>query len=173
MTHSARPSMRMAWLIGFLVCAGLIGYVLYVQYYQYISPCPLCIFQRFAFIGMGIVFLIGALHAPRGGGRWLYASLVALIGAGGIAVALRQLWLQSLPADQVPTCGPGLGYMLDTFPLGQTLKMVFTGSGECAEVNWTFLGLAMPAWSQICLLLLAVWALWTARRPREPRLFHR
>ncbi len=172
MTQSARPSMRTAWLIGFLVCAGLIGYVLYVQYYQYISPCPLCILQRIAFIGMGIVFLIGALHAPRGGVRWLYAALVTLFGAGGIAVAWRQLWLQSLPPDQVPTCGPGLGYMLDTFPLAQTLKMVFTGSGECAEVNWTFLGLAMPAWSLICLLLLTMWAVWTARRPRAPKLFH-
>lgn len=171
MRSSIRPSMRMAWLLGFLACAGLIAYVLYVQYYEYISPCPLCILQRIAFIGMGIVFLIGALHAPRGAGRWVYAILVALFGAFGIGVAWRQLWLQTLPADQVPSCGPGLGYMLDTFPLAQTLKMVFTGSGECAEVHWTFLGLAMPAWSLICLLALSLWALWTARRPRAAKLF--
>lgn len=164
--------MRTAWLLGFVACAGLIAYVLYVQYYQYISPCPLCIFQRIAFVGMGLVFLIGGLHAPRSRVRGVYAVILALIGLAGMAVAGRQLWLQSLPADQVPSCGPGLGYMLDTFPLAQTLKLVFTGSGECAEVHWKFLGLAMPAWSLICLLALTVWALWTARRPRAARLFH-
>ncbi|MGB8634627.1 MAG: disulfide bond formation protein B [Rhodanobacteraceae bacterium] len=171
MTSSVRPSMRTAWLLGFLACAGLIAYALYVQYYQYISPCPLCILQRIAFIGMGVVFLIGGLHAPRSAWRRVYAALLALFAAGGIGVAVRQLWLQSLPADQVPSCGPGLGYMLDTFPLAQTLKMVLSGSGECAEVHWRFLGLAMPAWSLISLLVLGIWALWTARRPRRPRLF--
>lgn len=158
-------SMRPAWLLGFLACTGLILYVLYVQYFQYISPCPLCILQRIAFIGMGIVFLFGGLHAPRRWGRWLYALVLGLFALFGIGVAWRHVWLQGLPPDQVPSCGPGLGYMLDAFPLAQTLKMVLTGSGECADVDWAFLGLSMPAWSLICLVALLLWALWTARRP--------
>lgn len=163
--------MRAAYLLGFAACAGLIGFALYQQYYRYLTPCPLCIMQRLAFIGMGLVFLVGGLHAPRRAGRWVYAILIALIGAAGIGVAWRQLWLQSLPPDKVPSCGPGLSYMLDTFPLSQTLKMVFTGSGECAEVHWRFLGLAMPAWSLICLLLLSLWALWMARQKPQPKMF--
>lgn len=164
--------MRPAWLLGFAACAGLIAYVLYVQYALFISPCPLCILQRLAFIGIGVVFLIGGLHAPRGWGRRVYAALLAIVGIAGIAVAGRHVWLQSLPADEVPSCGPGLGYMLDTFPLAQTLKLVLTGSGECAEVDWTFLGLSMPAWSLISLVALVLWALWTARRP-SPRTWFR
>lgn len=164
--------MRPAWFLGFVACVAIMAYVLYVQYFQYISPCPLCIFQRIAFIGMGIFFLIGAVHAPRGAARRAYAVIVTLFALFGMGVAGRQLWLQSLPADQVPSCGPGLGYMLDTFPLAQTLKLVLTGSGECAEVDWTFLGLAMPAWSLICLIILTIWAWWSSRRPQQPRLFH-
>lgn len=160
-----RPGMRPGWLLGFAACAGLMAYVLYVQYVEFISPCPLCILQRVAVIGMGVMFLIGGLHAPRGFMRWIYAAILSLFALFGIGVAARHVWLQSLPADQVPSCGPGLGYMLDTFPLADTLKMVLTGSGECADVDWSFLGLAMPAWSLLSMVVLLVWALWTMRRP--------
>lgn len=168
-----RPSMRAAWLLGFLVCAALIAFVLYVEYFQHIEPCPLCIFQRVAFIGIGVVFLIGGLHAPRGGGRWAYAFVLAIIGLAGIAVASRHLWLQSLPADQVPACGPSLGYMMGTFPLSDVLKMVLSGSGECAEINWTLLGLSMPAWSLLCLVVLTAWGLWTVRKPSVEQVYRR
>lgn len=162
------PGMRPAWLLGVVACAALIAYVLFVQYAQHIEPCPLCIFQRVAFIAMGAVFLIGGLHAPRGGGRHVYTSLLILFALAGIGIAARHLWLQSLPPDQVPACGPGLGYMLDAFPIGETIRMVFTGSGECAETNWQFLGLAMPGWSLICFVVLAIWAVGTSRRrPRR------
>lgn len=160
--------MRPGWLLGFVACAALIGYALFVQYVQHVEPCPLCILQRVAFIGIGAVFLVGALHAPRGGGRHVYVGLLILFALAGIGIASRHLWLQSLPPDQVPACGPGLGYMLDAFPIGETIRMVFTGSGECAETNWRFLGLTMPAWSLIWFVLLAIWALVTVRgRPHR------
>ncbi len=165
--------MRVAWLLGFVACAAVMGYVLYVQYAQHIVPCPLCILQRVAVIGMGVVLLAGGLHQPRAVGRWVYAAVLALVGLVGIGVAWRHLWLQSLPPDQVPACGPSLGYMLGTFPLSETLKMVLTGSGECADVNWIFLGLSMPAWSLIFMAGLLLWAFWTARRPAHPPLFRK
>lgn len=171
MPKSSLPSMRLAWLLGFLACAGLIAYVLYLEYFQGIEPCPLCILQRVAFIGLGVVFLIGGLHAPRGGGRWVYAIVLLLIGLIGIAVASRHVWLQSLPPSEVPACGPSLGYMMGTFPLSEVLKMVLTGSGECAQVSWRFLGLAMPVWSLLCLIALTLWGLVNTRRPSTPRIF--
>lgn len=167
MPQLAPISLRAGFALGLAACVALLAYVVYVQFYLHIDPCPLCIFQRVAFIGMGIMFLIGAIHAPRRGGRWGYVALVVLFALAGIAVAWRQLWLQSLPPDQVPSCGPGLSYMLDAFPLGKTITMVFTGSGECAEVNWKFLGLAMPAWSLICYVVLGVWAAFVARVSRS------
>lgn len=157
-----RWSFRVSYLVGFLVCSGLLGYALFAEYELGLAPCPLCIFQRIAFIWMGFWFLIGGLHAPRGNGRWFYRVLVTIGAIAGIVIAARHLWLQSLPPDQVPSCGPGLNYMLDAFPLSQVLKLVFTGSGECAVVNWRFLGMAMPFWSLIWYVLLGIWA-WLPR----------
>jgi disulfide bond formation protein DsbB len=149
-----RWSYRVSFLAGFLACAGLLGFALYAEYYLHMFPCPLCIFQRVGFIVMGAFFLLGALHAPRGGVRWVYAAGVWLGAAFGIVVAARHLWIQSLPADQIPSCGPPLDYMFSAFPFAQVLKLVFTGSGECATVA-PILGLPMPAWTLIWFIALA------------------
>ena len=141
------------------------GYALYAQYQLYLDPCPLCIFQRIAVIGMGIAFLLLAIHNPQPGiARKSYLGLLGISAIAGIVVAGRHVWLQYLPADEVPACGPGLGYMLDTFPLGDALKMVFEGSGECAGVDWTFVGLSMPEWVLTMIVLLFVFAIWNNRR---------
>jgi disulfide bond formation protein DsbB len=113
-----------------------------------------------------VFFLIGGLHAPRGRARWIYTGLVLLGALWGLVVAIRHTYLQSLPPDAVPSCGPGLGYILDTFPLSKALKLVFTGSGECAAAHWYFLGLTMPAWTLIWFVVLGAWALWVALRRR-------
>ncbi len=157
---------RVQFLAGVLVCAGLLAYALYSQYQMGLDPCPLCIFQRVAFIGMGLVFLLGALHGPKGWGRKLYGVVVFFIAMIGVGIAGRHVWLQNLPPDQVPACGPGLGYMLEAFPIGKTLSMVFTGSGECANADWHFLGLTMPTWTLIAYVLLGLGALWAGFRRR-------
>jgi disulfide bond formation protein DsbB len=130
-----------------LACAGMLAYGLYVQHALFIDPCPLCVFQRLAFIWIGAVALLAAIHNPQGIGRLIYGLLLIAGTLAGLAVAGRHLWLQSLPADLVPDCGMGLNYMLDTLPFTQVLSEVFRGSGECAEVDWTFLGLSMPGWT--------------------------
>jgi len=160
-----RWPIRLQFLLGALICAALLGYALYVQYQMYLEPCPLCIFQRVAFMVMGLGFLAGAVHGPRGRlGRSVYASLAGLGAIAGIVIAGRHLWLQSLPADEVPACGPGLAYLLDAFPLSDVLTKVFAGSGECAKVDWTFAGLSMPAWTLIWFVLLGLWGFAVALR---------
>ncbi|MEP7185166.1 MAG: disulfide bond formation protein B [Rhodanobacter sp.] len=157
------PSFRLCFFIGFLICAGLLGFALFAESRWNLIPCPLCIFQRVAFIVMGLFFLLGALHAPHGVGRWWYAG-GALLGATiGTAVAGRHLWIQSLPADQVPSCGPPLDYMFSAFPFAKVLKLVFTGSGECAKVE-SILGLPMPAWALFWFLALAMLAIMATRQ---------
>jgi disulfide bond formation protein DsbB len=150
---------RTAAALGFLFCAGLMAYALYAQHGLGLEPCPLCILQRIAVIATGMVFLVAALHAPRGAGRWVYGLLAFLAASVGAGVAGRHVWLQSLPPDQVPACGPGYDYMMEAFPFTQALRMIFSGSGECAEVDWTFLGQSMPMWTLICFVVLALWAL--------------
>jgi disulfide bond formation protein DsbB len=130
-----------------LACAGMLTYALYIQHFDFIDPCPLCVLQRIAYMWIGAVALLAFLHNPAGPGRWVYGTLVTLGGLAGMGVAGRHLWLQSLPADQVPDCGMGLNYMLETMPFMEVLSEVFYGSGECADVHWTFLGLSMPGWT--------------------------
>ena len=138
---------RVWFLAVALACGGLLGYALYIQHVDFLDPCPLCVFQRMVFMWIGAVSLLAALHGPGNAGRWLYGTLVLAGGATGLGVAGRHLWLQSLPADQVPDCGMGLNYMLETMPFTEVLSEVFYGSGECAEVIWSFLGLSMPGWT--------------------------
>ncbi len=162
---------RLGNLAGALGCAGLIAYALYAQHVLGLAPCPLCVFQRVAVIATGAGFLLAALHAPRGGGRRVYGLLIAAAAAAGVGIASRHVWLQNLPPEKVPACGPGLDFMLDTFALGEVVNMVFSGSGECAEISWSFLGLSMPAWVAITCAGLAAFALWVnwGGAPRQQR----
>jgi disulfide bond formation protein DsbB len=139
-----------------LACAGLLGFALYKQHVDFVDPCPMCVFQRVIFIAIGTIALLAAIHGPKAAGRWVYAAGIVLGGLAGSAIAGRHLWLQSLPPDQVPDCGMGLNYMIDTLPFTEVLSRVFMGSGECAEVLWTFLGLSMPGWTLLWYIGIAV-----------------
>lgn len=161
---SANPlawSFRLQMLFGFAVAAALLVYAVFAQYGQLYEPCPLCIFQRVAMVAVAVAGLLGAIHNPRGRGGRIFWGMVAFLAAGvGAAIAARHVWLQHLPPDQVPACGPTLGYMMDSMPSWlDVVKKVLQGSGECAEVNWTFLGFSMPEWTLLCFVLLAIGAL--------------
>ena len=140
------PTRRALNAVGFLLCAGLIAYALYAQFQLGLDPCPLCIFQRIGIAALGVVFLIAALHNPRAAGAGVYAGLLAIAALATVAVAARQLYIQHLPPGAIPSCGAPLAMMLKFMPLTTVIRKVLTGSGECGIVNWTFLGLAMPAW---------------------------
>lgn len=155
---------RTGYALGFLVCAGLLGFAYYLQYVEYQEPCPLCMLQRVAFLDMMVVFGIAALHGPARRGAMIYSALLFVMAAMGAAIASRQVWLQSLPPDKVPACGPGLEYMLEQFPLGDALQKIFAGSGECAEAGWRFLGLTIAGWSLVWFIVLAVLAIVVAVR---------
>ena len=159
-------------LQGFLVIMAVIGMsfaLFFLQRYMGFSPCPLCIFQRIGLMIMGGFALIAAIFDPKSKIVRLLLWLGSLAGIGWAAVvAGRHVWLQHLPADQVPSCGPGLDYWLDTLPMQQVLKEVFAGSGECASIEWTFMGLSIPEQSLILfsvLILVHLLILWRIVRP--------
>src|SRR5258705_6670453 len=122
------PPRKVSYLLGFLVCAGLMGWALWLQYGMGLEPCPLCVFQRIAVSAVGIIFLVAFVHNPRDFGAAIYAGLVLVFAGAGAAFAGRQVWLQSLPKDQVPACGPGLSYMMESMPYLDVVKKVFGGS---------------------------------------------
>jgi len=147
---------RLINFVGFAACAALLAYALYSQYELGLEPCPLCIFQRIGLAAVGIVFLIAALHHPRGWGAYVYAFLIGVAALATIGVAARHVYVQSLPPGSLPSCGAPLSVLLQFTPVTAVIRKVLTGSGECGVVNWRFLGLAMPAWVLICALVLGI-----------------
>ena len=138
------------WLavLGFVACAAAMAFALYLQVYQGLEPCPMCIFQRVAMIATGLVFFVAAVHAPRGGGaRGFYSVLGMLMSLAGAGIAARHVWLQGLPPDQVPACGPTLDYLMDVLPLKQVVTTVLSGDGNCAIIDAQFMGVSLPGWT--------------------------
>ena len=191
MTDAIFRSFRFQYLLGFVTCVALLAYAYYVQFDLGIEPCPLCIIQRIAFIAMGIFFLIGAVHAPRAGGRKAYALLVLLGAAAGAGVAAYHLWVQHQPPDPMAGCAPGFTYMVENFPINKVLKMAFTGHAvagtgieglvhavalhhrvhRCLERLGMLhvVGLAMPFWTLVAFVVIGIAAIWAGFRGTGPR----
>ncbi len=153
--------------LGALVCALGLIFAYYAQFYLELAPCPLCIFQRLALFALGLAFLAATLHHPQDWGAKAYGVLIDLLATVGALIAARHVWLQHLPPEEAPRCGPGLDYMLQTMPLNETLREVLTGSGECAEVSWTLLGFSIPEWTLVLFIglgLVGVVGNWRLRR---------
>jgi disulfide bond formation protein DsbB len=158
-------SRRIGNLIGFLVCAGMLAFGYYLQFKVGLEPCPLCILQRLLLLATGVVFLAAAVHRPV---HWLgagfYAGAISLCAVTGAAISARHVWIQHLPEDQRPTCGPALDYMLSTFGPFGALGRVLRGSGECGVVDWTLLSFSIPEWTLAAFVALAIWAVFIALR---------
>jgi len=149
-------SNRMISLAVFVSCAALLASAYYFEYVLYMDPCPLCIMQRIAVLLVGIAGLLGFLLAHNQIARLMSAVFMLLSAFLGMGVAGRHVWIQSLPADQVPTCGPSLEYMVDTLPWAEVLSVMLRGNGNCADSHWAFLGLSMPQWVLVWFVGFAV-----------------
>ncbi len=160
----ALPRRRAAYALGFVVCAGLMGWALWLQYGLELEPCPLCVFQRIAVIATGVVCLVAALQNPGRTGAAFYAFVITLVAGTGAALAAWHVWIQAQPKGAVAACGMGLNYMLDTLPLTEVIGRVLKGSGECAEQGWLFLGLAIPSWTFVFFIAMIVAAIAVVRR---------
>ncbi len=160
-----RLSPRQVFFALVALCAASIAVAyFFMQQYLGLAPCPLCMTQRAFVVLLAAFALLGALHNPGQTGRRIYAGLCVLAGLGGAAVAGRHVWLQHLPPEEVPACGPSLEYMLDTLPFAETLQIVLMGDGNCAETMWTFMGLSIPDQTLLLFLVLIAISLWQAVR---------
>jgi disulfide bond formation protein DsbB len=160
-------SPRWLYLAGSIVVAIMFASALYLQYVLRQEPCPLCMIQRVIFIAIGIVFFVAALHNPKRIATFGYSGLITLLALTGVAVAGRHIWIQHLPKDKVPACGPGLEFMLQNFPMADVWQELMHGSGECAAKGWTFLTLGIPEWSLLSYVMLGTWAVLLVFRPKK------
>ena len=147
---------RIFFIFIFIICVALLAFGLYLEHFKGLDACPLCIFQRIAYILIALVAFIAFIHNPRNLILVIYKSLTIIIALSGALIAGRQVWLQHLPPELVPECGPGLDYMLNVFPFADAIKMVLAGSGECAEVKWRFLSISIPEWSLIFFIGISI-----------------
>jgi len=155
---------RLLFALGFAACALLLLAALYLEHFKGLMPCPLCLVQRGFFILAAVTCLMGALHAPKRLGRCIYALFLLLFAAMGAAAAGRQIWLQSLPPEQLAACLPPLDFMLEVMPFSEVIKQVLHGTADCAEVGWTLFGLSIPDWSLLAFCALALLALFQLLR---------
>ncbi|WP_339513857.1 disulfide bond formation protein B [Pseudomonas sp. RL_15y_Pfl2_60] len=152
-------SPRSLFLLAFLGCVALMGGALYLEHVVGLEPCPLCILQRIAVILFGLFCLVAAIHGPGRVGRRIYAALALLSALIGAGTAARQIWLQSVPADQLPACLPSLEYMMNALPFQEIIRVVLHGSADCAEVNWTLFGMSIPEWSLLAFIAMIIFAM--------------
>ena len=149
----------------FATAMMLVAYF-YFQKHLHLLPCPLCVTQRIFTIAFGVIALIASVHNPGLLGQRIYSISVMLAALAGASISGRQIWLQSLPEDQVPACGPTLDYLMEYFPFQDVLTAMFVGEGSCAEVMWNLLGLSIPGWTLVAFGLIIVIGIWQIlRRP--------
>ncbi len=146
---------RVWFFLSSLSCFLMLGVGAYFQFVEELEPCPLCISQRIAILITGLILLLAAIHNPQQRGIKAYSIAGTVSALLGACISIRHVWIQNLPPDQVPECGPGLEYVFENFPLMDTIKLMLNGSGECADILWTFLGLSIPGWTLVAFLGLA------------------
>ncbi len=164
-----RLSSRAVFGAVFLACAGLIGFGLVLQHTVGLEPCPMCILQRYAFVMIGMVALIAAIHAPVKAGVRVYSFLIAALAIAGGSVSVRQSLLQRFPAPEPTSCMAGdLVFLLGNFPLAQALPKIFAGTGDCAKVEWSLFGLSIAEWALLWFVAFVGIAAWLAIFRRRP-----
>ncbi len=151
---------RLRFLLGFVACAGSMAFALYLEHFQHLAPCALCVLQRVAMVATGLIFLIASLHNPRDWGRPIYAVLAAVAASAGAVIAGRHVWLQSLPPELVPACGPPLEHLMKIMPWSDALAFVLKGEGNCAVIDAQWLGISLPGWTLVGFVLLVLWSIY-------------
>ena len=157
-------SSRKVFLLIAAACALLMGYALFAQYVQDFQPCMLCMVQRVFVCAVGAVALLAALHGPGPLGMRIYASVAGLLAIGGAYIAGRHVYLQQLPPEELEGCAPSFAYAMDNYDALKFLKTIFIRDQDCGVIDWTFLGLSMPAWVLFCFVVLFAVLVWVGVR---------
>jgi disulfide bond formation protein DsbB len=158
---------KTGYLMGFVACFGIVILALVIQTVYKLEPCPLCITQRMFFMGLGVLFLIAAFVKPASIVAKILTVLQVLAALGGAGWAIRHWWLQAHKGEIIADCGVGFDYMFENFPLKKMFTLIFKGTGDCAAIDWTFLGLTLPQLALIAFIGFGAYALYLAKLNRK------
>lgn len=155
---------KFGYLLGFALCFAIVALALLIQTTYHLEPCPLCISQRIIFMSLGVLFLIAAFVPAHTLFKTLLMALQVLTALGGAGVAIRHWFLQANKESMIADCGVGFDYMFENFPLEKAFKLLFRGTGDCAAIDWTLLGLTLPQLALISFVAFATYAIWLWKR---------
>ena len=153
-------SIRTVNLVAFLLTCSMIVMAAYLQFSKGLEPCPLCIVQRFIAVLLCVVFLVGVLHRSTTWWVRFHGFLITVIAGSGVAAAGRQVYLQTLPPNQLPPCAPNLSYILERLSWSDSIKFLVRGSADCAQIKWTLFNLSIPEWTIGLFALFTLVGLW-------------
>lgn len=155
---------KLGYVLGFVLCFATVALALVIQTTYHLEPCPLCISQRMVFMGLGVLFLVAAFIPANTVFKTLFMGLQVLTALGGAGVAIRHWYLQANKESMIADCGVGFDYMFENFPLEKAFKLLFRGTGDCATIDWTFLGLTLPQLALISFVGFGAYAVWLWKR---------
>jgi protein dithiol:quinone oxidoreductase len=158
------PALRLTYFSGLIAITLVLGFTAFIQTYQGLIPCPLCILQRVALMILGVSFFFGAILKLKNPAHYFISVFSLLIASLGWTLAARQVWLQYSPEAMAGDCSVGLNYMIQTFPFTEVLKKIFQSNVDCAKVDWDLLGLSLAGWSLIFFSILVLMTLWECYR---------
>lgn len=157
---------KLGYVLGFVLCFAIVALALVIQTKYQLEPCPLCISQRMVFMGLGVLFLVATFIPPNSLFKTLFMGLQVITALGGAGVAIRHWYLQANKESMIADCGVGFDYMFENFPLEKAFKLLFRGTGDCAAIDWTFLGLTLPQLALISFVAFGAYAVWLWKRSK-------
>jgi disulfide bond formation protein DsbB len=144
------PSSRNSLLVIAAVSIALVGAALYLQHVKDMLPCPLCVIQRYLFLGIALFSLIGAFADKIKVG----AGLALLCGLGGLGVVGKHLYVLAHPGF---SCGiDPMETVLNKVPTATLLPWLFRADGLCEAAQDAVLGLNVPQWSAVWFVVLTL-----------------
>ena len=155
---------KSGYILGAVACFATVALALFIQTKYNLEPCPLCITQRMFFMGLGVLFLIGAFIKPASLLQKIFAALQVLTALGGAGWAMRHWYLQANKESMIADCGVGFDYMFENFPLKKMFTLIFKGTGDCAAIDWTFLGLTLPQLALISFTAFGIYAIYLLKK---------
>ena len=158
--------MRIIFIFTFVICAGLLGYAQYLQHVENLLPCPLCVAQRLAYWMLGLTALLAFIRNPKALARRIYGFCMTVFALTGAVIAFRQSWLIRYPESFECGISPEEAF-LNSLPFAQWWPGMFEANGDCADVDWEFLSLAIPDWSLIAFVGIGIFSVYILLAKRE------